>query len=385
MKPEEFISLYEKYISGSCSIEEEQLLLTHKDSFKLREEGGKYLVDDSEQDEQIGQRVYQRINQTISTPEPKTFRIGSKWWTLAAIILLTLTVGIILFNYKSGNVVKREIAANPLNKIKQGSNKAILTLADGSKIVLTGTANGNIANQAGVSITKSKDGELIYTVATKNEKNVPPVYNQISTPRGGQYELVLPDGTKVWLNAASSLKYPTYFAGNERSVQLDGEAYFEVKKNLKMPFKVNSGNATVEVLGTHFNIKAYDDEDVMKTTLLEGAVRLHSKNSIATLKPGQQAVLSNNGGNINVKEVKTSEAVAWKDGYFIFKDTNLRDIMNQISRWYDVDIEYQCDTKDKSFGGIYSKNKDINELLKGLELTKLVHFKIEGRRIVVTR
>lgn len=381
MTPEEFITLYEKYISGSCSAAEEQLLLAHKDNFKIREESGQYLID--ENDSEVGQKVYQKITETISISEPKTFRIWSKWWAVAAAILVILTAGIVLFDYKSNTSIKNEVLTN-VNKIRPGSNKAILTLSDGSKIELTGTANGSIANQSGVSITKTKDGEIVYTVTNGTGKKAVAVYNNISTPKGGKYELTLPDGTKVWLNAASSLKYPTYFAGKDRKVELEGEAYFEVKKNQKMPFLVRANGATVEVLGTHFNMKAYHDEDVLKTTLLEGAVRLRGKNSVAVLAPGQQALLYYKGDDINVRQVKTAEAVAWKDGYFIFKETNLRDIMNQISRWYDVEIEYQCDTRDKSFGGIYSKDKDINELLKGLELTKLVHFKIEGRRIVVT-
>lgn len=303
--------------------------------------------------------------------------------TAAASVLIALSVGA-YFILKTP-APKPDLVQQKHTPIVPGGNKAMLTLTDGSVIELNSATNGKIAQQDGVSITNTDDGELVYTVADKASKTGAPLYNAISTPKGGEYELSLPDGTKVWLNAASSLRFPTCFTGKERKVYLSGEAYFEVSRNKKMPFIVSSGDATVEVLGTHFNIKAYKDEEALKTTLLEGSVRVYGKKNSILLTPGQQATLSYTSDQINITNAKITEVMAWKNGYFIFKNSSLKDIMNQISRWYDVDVEYQCDPRNKYFGGMYSKDKDINELLKGLELTKNVHFKIEGRRIIVTR
>jgi transmembrane sensor len=193
--------------------------------------------------------------------------------------------------------------------------------------------------------------------------------------------VVLPDGTHVWLNSASSLSYPVEFAGNERRVKLTGEAYFEVAKNKDKPFYVNSNNVQVRVLGTHFNISAYNDDDELKATLLEGSVQVSKNNSQSLLKPGQQAVINNGADMIRVSQANINEVMAWKNGYFIFNDDNIATILKKVSRWYDVDVEQRGNFEGQHFGGTFYRTKGIDELLKNLEKIGKVHFKITGRRV----
>lgn len=303
-----------------------------------------------------------------------------KWISAAAAVLVCLSAGILFFTAKTEQVPK--IAAQHQHMIVPGGNKAMLTLADGSKLPLSEEGIGKIANQGEVLITKTAQGELIYSqggsaVATGG-------YNIIETPRGGQYQVSLPDGTRVWLNAASSLKYPVVFQGTERRVELNGEAYFEVAKNKKLPFKVFSNQQTVEVLGTHFNINSYPEEGLQKTTLLEGSVRVSLLNSTAILQPGQQAQVRKNQ-TIAVSEVNTEAVMAWKNGYFRFYQEDIESIMRKVSRWYDVDVEYKGGISQEKFSGTISSAKNIHQVLEMLEATNAVHFKIEGRRIAVMK
>ena len=277
-----------------------------------------------------------------------------------------------------------------------GGNKAILNLANGSKIILDNAKTGVLANQFGVSVRKAEDGHVIFdkTVTqyyTSYFDKQASLYNTIITPRGGQYKVTLPDGTKVWLNAASSLKFPASFTGKERNVELNGEAYFEVAKctslsssgdKVSMPFKVTSGIQVVEVLGTHFNIKGYPDETVMTTTLLEGSVKVSQRTTPYSqlLKPGQQAKV---GNGIQVLNVDPMQAIAWKNGYFDFSHENIESIMRNISRWYDVDIKYENNITKEGFVGSVSRYQNVAQVLNMLQLTGSVHFKIEGRRITV--
>jgi len=201
---------------------------------------------------------------------------------------------------------------------------------------------------------------------------------------GGEYQVVLADGTKVWLNALSSIRFPTSFKGSERKVEITGEAYFEVAKNARMPFRVIGGSQTVEVLGTHFNINAYPDESAVATTLLEGSVKVAMHDGQAkVLKPGEQALIFKENNSFRVKEVDAEDAVAWKNGYFQFNDDDLKTIMNQLSRWYNVEIVYQQANLDQKFGGTISRSKNLSQVLRILELTGNVRFRVEGRRITV--
>ncbi|HEY8895402.1 MAG TPA: FecR domain-containing protein [Niastella sp.] len=286
--------------------------------------------------------------------------------------------------------------------IPPGSNKALLTLGDGTTIVLDTVQTGLLALQGQTSIIKQNTGQLIYNSrSTAQPKAGDVLYNRVTTPRGGQFQLVLPDGTKVWLNAGSSLRFPASFSTRERRVQLTGEAYFEVAHNAKKPFIVNVNNKEeVTVLGTHFNVNAYDNEEAIKTTLLEGRVRVGSgekaegrgqraeKEQSVVLKPGEQVSLSRtsparpdgrSGGQLSQPiPVQTAGVIAWKNGYFRFKETGIRELMRQVERWYNVDVEYRTDRTDQYYTGVVSRSQNISALLKTLELTGTVHFQIDN-------
>jgi ferric-dicitrate binding protein FerR (iron transport regulator) len=256
-----------------------------------------------------------------------------------------------------------------------------LTLAGGRKIVLNDAATGEIARQSGITITKTDDGQIVYSVAAEDGQIL---QNTISTPRGGQYRVILPDGTNVLLNAASSLVYPTAFKGVERLVQLNGEAYFEVAKNKNMPFRVKSGGQTVEVLGTHFNINAYEDENSIKTTLVEGAVKVSSSIGSSLIVPGQQAVLSREGnGAIFRRNVNIDKEIAWKDGMFSFENDDVKSVMRSIARWYNVDVSYKGDLSDIVFSGEIFRTAKLSEVFEILKLNN-VQLDVQGKTIIVS-
>jgi transmembrane sensor len=265
------------------------------------------------------------------------------------------------------------------NDVLPGGDKATLTLADGSTVVLDEAQNGMLAQQGRSKVIKV-GGKLMYDPTNKNSKEV--VYNTISTPNGGQYQLELPDGSLVWLNATSSIHFPTSFVGKERHVEITGEAYFEVAKNRDMPFVVAVNGAEVQVLGTHFNVNAYSDEDNVKTTLLEGSVKIVQGANINMLKPGQQSQLTTDGLIKVVSNVDVDGVVAWKNGMFDFENAGIETVMRQLSRWYDVEIEYNGKTDDL-FIAEMRRNIKLSDALKALELTGKVKFEIQGKKIIV--
>lgn len=305
---------------------------------------------------------------------------------VAASVILLVAVFFLIKTNTQKNIASPEnpIAAVQIQDILPGGNKAILQLADGSTIILDSSNNGNIANQGETKIIKI-DGQLAYN-ADGSSKEV--LYNTISTPRGGQYQLILADGSKVWLNAASSLHFPTSFTGKERKVTLTGEGYFEVAKNAEMPFKVDvAGKGTVEVLGTHFNINAYENEPAINTTLLEGAVKF-STNSPAKkeevhLIPGQQAQFKYDGQITVIKKADLESVMAWKNGNLIFQGEGLQYVMRQLERWYNIDVEYKGKISSEEFVGNISRNVNISKILKMLEATGSVKFEIVGRKVIV--
>lgn len=307
-------------------------------------------------------------------------------WTriaAAASVIMVLAAGLFLYISRHDTIPhSTEIAAQ--NDVKPGKNTATLTLADGSKVVLSDVSNGKLAEQAGVVISKTADGQVVYQAKAIGSKG-DVKYNTLSTAKGETYQIALPDGTKVWLNAATSLKFPSTFAFSaNRNVELSGEAYFEVAKDKKHPFVVRSAGQDVEVLGTHFNINSYADETNVKTTLLEGSVRVSSALRSKVLKPNQQSVLSS-GNTIDVQPANLEETMAWKNGYFKFNDENLESVMRKLERWYDVEVIYDGEFENEGFSGKISRSRNISKVLKILESTKTVHFKVEGRRITVIR
>ncbi|WP_316839368.1 FecR family protein [Pedobacter gandavensis] len=313
----------------------------------------------------------------------------SLWPRISAAAAVLMVLGVALYFFKADPGQLKSTQQMIAEDIKPGSNKAFLTLSDGSRISLNEVANGQLASQAGITITKTKNGQLIYTIADQKSASSGTEYNTIETPRGGQYQINLPDGSKVWLNAESKLKFPITFAGQQqRKVELTGEAYFEVSKlkeqGIRMPFVVASRGQEIEVLGTHFNVNAYPDDDYTKTTLLEGAVRVSRlvNPQSARLIPGQQASLS--ATSLTLKNVDTEQAVAWKNGQFIFNNVPLLQVMKDVSRWYDVDVAYKGDFSGVVIGGSVSKFTNIKEVLDVLELAGEVDFKIEGKKVVVS-
>ncbi|WP_316788297.1 FecR family protein [Pedobacter frigoris] len=319
----------------------------------------------------------------ILTPHEKSPVKKIKWYRYAAAASVLIALSTAVYFYKSDKPAF-DRNTETLSDIPPGSNKATLTLANGKVIYLDSVGSGSIAQQAGIEITKTKDGQLVYHIATnkKSDTKAGPAYNTVITPRGGQYQINLPDGTKIWLNAASSLKYPTAFNGNKRKVELSGEAYFEVAKDKKHPFIVATDKQEIEVLGTHFNVNSYTDEAVTKTTLLEGAVKVSQVGTgkTATLLPGQQAILDDS--NLTTRIVDTEESTAWKNGFFQFNESDLGSIMKQLSRWYNVDIVFESKSANDLFHFKVPRNLNLNEVINLLEING-INVKKEGRTLIV--
>lgn len=414
----EIIHLFIKYLNNQCT--EAEL----KEVFKLIEEGrfknewefvlaedAAALVNSSfllEMSDQEVEGLHNRIQRTAAKEGGQSvlLPIRKRYWqriAAAAVVLITLSIGTLYY-------YSRNISGNDLvNDIAPGGNKAILTLADGKKIVLTDAENGELAAQSGVVVTKLADGQIVYTVQPGKVGET--TMNSIETPKGGQYQVVLPDGTKVLLNAASVLTYPSSFVHvKSRRVQLKGEAYFEVAKvrmkeqggmskeqgvrskeqgvrskeqGVRMPFIVVTDKQKIEVLGTHFNVNSYTDEAFTKTTLIEGSVLVNASGKSELLTPGNQAVAGN--GELTVAEANVEEVLAWKNGYFMFDSEDIGTVMRKISRWYNVDVVFEGDVSKDRFGGTVSRFSNVSKVLRKLELTNKVHFRMEGRRIIVTK
>jgi ferric-dicitrate binding protein FerR (iron transport regulator) len=348
----------------------------------------KHFLDDLENAKEISpeasSKLFKAIHDKIDSESKGKKRrvIPLKRIAIAASVIGLLLISVLLLNDKIGKKETAKAETNHQrfkNDVSPGGDKATLILADGSTIVLDETQNGTIAQQGNSKIIKL-DGKLSYDPTNKNSREI--VYNTISTPKGGQYQLELPDGSQVWLNATSSIHFPTSFTGTERRIEITGEAYFEIAKNPNMPFIVTVSNSEVQVLGTHFNINAYNDEDNVKTTLLEGSVRFVNDGSINILKPGQQAQLTKEGTTKVVSDVNVDNVVAWKNGMFDFENASIETVMRQLSRWYDVEIEYKGKTDDL-FIAEMRRNIKLSDALKALELTGKVKFDIQDKKIIV--
>lgn len=397
-KKEQYQQLLEKYLANECTYEEAEELFIYlnqdkSDKVLLKElqKGFNASITQSKNiPEEVSTRIWNRLETNIRVPVVPLYK-KRKWLSMAAaaIVLMMFSLGLYIYLYNN----KTEIVAKDeqfKNDVGPGGNKAVLTLADGTRIILDEIQDGTITNQGNTVVSKSKDGQIIYDLSSDQLSSVSEIaYNTISTPKGGQYQVILPDGSKVWLNAASYLKFPTKFTGKERKVELTGEAYFEIEKNKKAPFEVTLNDMKVEVLGTHFNVTGYDDDEYHTATLLEGSVKISNKTDQILLNPGQQAVL-NKSDDIKVRSVDAEEAIAWKNGYFLFNNENIGSIMRKISRWYNVEVVFQGNMSDKEFTGTISRFKNVSEVLKLLELTKDVHFEItpgdasgKGRRVTV--
>ncbi|MFA6275785.1 MAG: FecR domain-containing protein [Pedobacter sp.] len=393
---QEIINLFQKYMDRQCDAQElEQVLLIieegkyqeeweaalSSDAIKIMQSDIDIKNLDASQASSLNKRILNTINSEPTIIQlPNRKRIWSRI-AVAASILVIASLGLYFYGSKYANDNQNQLAYQ--NDIAPGKNGATLTLANGQKILIKDALAGNIATQSGVKISKTADGQIIYEITNDNLGEI--AYNTLSTTRGEQTQVRLPDGTLVFLNAESSLKYPTSFLkSNKRQVSLTGEGYFEVAKDKDHPFIVNSKGQNVEVLGTHFNINAYSDEPTIKTTLLEGSVMLSTSLQKEILKPNEQAVM--NGDRINIRTVDTEEIVAWKNNEFLFKNDDFRTNMRKIARWYNVEVFYEGDAPDKlRLGGFSSRSRNISEILKLMEKTGEVHFRIEGRKVHVSK
>jgi len=324
------------------------------------------------------------------TPVLRILTNNKFWWAAAALILVYAAY---YFNRPAPAPIAAAPAEQPGQDRVPGGNIAVLTLSDGSAIALDSAQNGVLAQQGNTKISKLSNGQLAYNALTEKPTTI--LYNTLTTPRGGQYQLTLPDGSAVWLNAASSIRYPTAFSGKERTVSITGEAYFEIAKNPSMPFHVilpsSSGgrpeeggwrDREIEVLGTHFNVNAYADENTLKATLLEGSIRLISNGMGSKLEPGQQGQLTNSGHIAVIKDVDMEEAVAWKNGRFNFDNADITSVMRQLARWYDVEVVFEGKIPTEKFEGEIPRSSKMSEVFKILELSN-VHFKVENKKVTV--
>ncbi|NQX39367.1 protein of unknown function [Pedobacter steynii] len=381
--------LYQRYIDEICTAEEREeffLLISAEDHTPQINDLLDHTWKETDPAKGLSESKVNSILNHILTnhPKPVTRKISWYRYAAAALAFITVSAGLYLYSLNNRSDIKQQNGSVYVNAIPAATNKATLKLANGSTINLDKASNGEIAEQSGVTVTKTGDGKLVYeiskaAVATSG-------FNTITTPRGGVYQVNLPDGTRVWLNAASSLKYPAAFNGRERKVELSGEAYFEVAK-MKIPFLVKTAQQEVAVLGTHFNINAYTDEGKTKTTLFEGSVRVALADQQASksvrsqiLAPGQQSTVGSN--RLNVSAVDLDEALAWKNGYFQFNEENLVNIMKQLSRWYDVDVRFEGKPSEELFLLKVPRTLGLSDVLKILA-TNGINFKIEGRTLIV--
>jgi ferric-dicitrate binding protein FerR (iron transport regulator) len=383
--------LWRQYIAGKASAAELDELFRHNHLMPAGDETQSAVVEqilleypaDKALDTGVQERMlYQLLNksnqqQAIDTPRIPFLR---RWgWAAAASVILLLGISAYFLVYQKHKVPA--VLAKKNVDIPPGKEGAVLTLADGSQVLLDSLGNGLIAMQNGAQAL-IKNGALVYDVTGKATGEV--LYNTMSTPKGRQFSLLLPDGTKVWLNAASSIRYPTVFAGKERKVEVTGEAYFEVEKNTALPFKVNIDNrAEIEVLGTSFNVNAYQEETRIRTTLLDGLVRVSKAGRAALVQPGQQAQITNDITIVNNADIE--KVMAWKKGAFNFEGLSLQEAMRQLERWYDIEVVYEGEVPDIRFWGKTSRTIPLEGLLKALSGAQLKFRIQQGRKLVIMK
>lgn len=381
----ELNNILKKYLEGKASPEEIIFLNQYYDY--LEEQQGLSTLLSAAENEKIERRNWERLNAEINLPStdiyPHHISVFRKWrFVAAASITIAIGFGGWFFAVNKNDKPQQVVQKTVPGDIKPPEvNRATITLSNGETVYLDSAANGSLAVQGAVKLVKLADGKIVYE--TESEEVVAiPTYNTLTNPKGSQVvHMTLADGSRVWINAGSSITYPIAFINNERAVSVTGEAYFEVAPDKTKPFKVSKGNLQVEVLGTHFNVNAYDDEKNIKVTLLEGAVRLKINEDNQVLRPGEQAQVS---GNINIlKDVDVQAVMAWKDGWFKFSGVDIETIMRQATRWYDIDIEYKGKVKGTLSGGI-SRNVNASQLFRLLEMTDKVKFEIDGRKVIVT-
>ncbi|KAA2240048.1 DUF4974 domain-containing protein [Chitinophaga agrisoli] len=387
--------LYDRYLNDQCSAAEleelKQLLRQSGDEDELKQlmEETWYEMDETGLPAMPANKADGILQQASDHAHRQ--RRSYNWWPKAAaavLLILASSWGVWHFTRNTQAEENRPVARNvPVKSqtIMPGSNKATLQLANGSQIVLNDIPTGDTRQIGGMRISKTAAGKVIYVFDQHAGKENDNDINIINTPRGGQHEIVLEDGSKVWLNASSSLRFPVSFSKTARTVELSGEAYFEVTKDPSRPFSVNANGTTVEVYGTHFNINAYSDNGSVSATLLEGSIKFKKANASVMLVPGQQGAIQNDASDIKVTTADMEKVMGWKNGFFVFRDESIVEIMKQVARWYDVEIEFVGDLSDREFGGTVSRYNNITELLDNMQLTKTIHYKIEGRKVLIMK
>jgi transmembrane sensor len=380
MEKEEFIRIAEKVVKGTATVEELGQYNIYYNQYQIAYPGWESI--DLKEREDIREAIFQHIDSQL---QPRSRINRTRLWpTLTAVAAVLIVVGFGLYMYmaKNNSLIGTGVINRTANDVGPGGRKAFLTLSNGNKISLSEVKTGELTRQYGTQITKTADGQLIYKVTSQSGNAGGNNFNTIETPKGGEFQVMLPDGTHVWLNAASSIRYPVKFSGKQRMVDVTGEAYFEVAHNAKIPFIVRTEKQQIEVLGTHFNVMAYADEADVKTTLIEGSVKITTKKNTLVLHPGQQARVQSDFADLN-RDADIDAAVIWRKGKIQFAQADIRQIMRMLSRWYNVDVVYQGAEITNSFGGSVSRAKNISAILNLLESTGDVHFKIEGRRVTV--
>lgn len=390
MQKEQVHKLVEKYLHNTASQEEiDELFQWYQSEIPGQTE---WDLEESEDEDSLKAMIFSKITSNDQVGITRSVKPLFYSLSIAASILLFLACGLYFYSQRDVNdaLVSEKLAPRSKPKdIPAGGHKAILTLADGRKIVLDDSSNGIVVNQNGISVHKNSNGIIEYTLTNQSENDIDgatdkieTVYNTIETPVGGKFQLNLADGSKVWLNSASSLRFPVIFTDEKREVELKGEAYFEVSKNIHKKFSVRSGNQTVEVLGTYFNINAYSDEPTITTTLIEGQVRVIELNTKESqiLKPGEQSKVDR---NIRIQRTPDTQVeVAWKDGYFYFDNAGIETVMRQLGRWYGVTARYEGVLPAQHFAGAISTNLSLLEVLEILEKSN-IHFRLEGKEVIV--
>lgn len=394
MDKKSILAILDRYLKNQSSAKEQEKLDEFFEENSNSMDASKSIENESKLEDKIFNYIQFGIKEQVKK-EPALYRIP--YLQIAASVLVIFLFSTTIYFYRSSlasnsKILQTHIISSVEDK-QPAKNIAILTLGNNSQIVLDEASNGEIAQEGGVSILKTDKGELVYKIKNSNQlsSNDLNKFNTISTPMGGKFKVILPDGSLVILNAASTLKYPVHFDENVRKVSFTGEAYFEIAKkvdahNKRVPFYVHSNNQIVEVLGTHFNINSYDNEEYSKTTLLEGSVKIINEKSAYASKiliPGQQAVIKRGDVQTKIIIADEAQALAWKDGYFLFKNTNIKDVVNELERWYNVDIQYDNTMEFENITGYISRNVKISSVLKMLQLSGIVNYEINGSKIII--
>ncbi|EDM34152.1 putative anti-sigma factor [Pedobacter sp. BAL39] len=380
MEREQFVSLVQKVSDGMAS--DQEIALYNRYFNEFQKAGSEWDAEEMGPKDAVFMRLTEQLNRHIKPAVVVSFWSRSRQVAAAAVLFVGLLTAVLYGIY--GGAPGNDPYGFAKTDLPPGGNKAVLTLSNGKQIVLNGSGNGVLNSEKGMSILKTKDGQLVYTIAD-GEDRYDHGLNTIQTPNGGQYQVNLPDGTRVWLNAASSIRFPAVFGKlKPRTVELTGEAYFEVAHRTTQAFIVRTAGQEVKVLGTHFNVNSYNNEPSTTTTLLEGSVQVSSGGKEALLAPGEQSAVSTAG--IRKQEVDVSSAIDWKNGEFAFRNAELSTIMRKIARWYDVEVIFMDDQiGHETFGGSVSKYGKVSEVLTTLALTEKVHFRMEGRKIFVMK